>query len=176
MSKLTTELKKSKVVVVVISGNDYNSKIVEITKNMSHNKMLCYVGLNKPYNITINTLKSEKVKTDNIFFIDTVSKSSKQKSADNVAFVSSPRAFTELNISLVTALEAGKIKNLIFDSLNTLLIYEDIMIASKFIHSLISKLRDLQVNVVFLALKDDKSSDLIKNLFMFVDKVIDLSE
>jgi archaellum biogenesis ATPase FlaH len=73
-------------------------------------------------------------------------------------------------------MEAKKVESILFDSLSTLLIYEKTTTVIKFVHALMAKLRSLHVGAVFIVLKEDINPDLLKNLYMFADEVIDLSE
>jgi len=176
MNVLKTEIKKNKLLVAIVSNKGYNTKMTEITKDVSDNKKMCYVSLNKPFDTIEENLKAKKINTNNFIFVDAITKGAGKKEAANVVFVSSPRALTELNITIGKILEVGKVKNLIFDSLSTLLIYEKPLVVVKFVHALIAKLRALNVTAVFIVLKDDVTPDLLKNLYMFADKVISIGE
>jgi len=176
MINLKAEIKKNKLLVAILSNQNYNDTLLEIAKSVSGNKITCYVGLNKPYSTTNDNLKAAKVNTSKFLFVDAITKGAGRKTTDNVIFVSSPRALTELNISINKILETGKVGNLVFDSLSTLLIYEKPLTVVKFVHSLTAKLRALNLSTVFIVLKDDVTPDLLKNLYMFADKVLDLSQ
>ena len=62
----------------------------------------------------------------------------------------------------------------ILDSLSTLLIYEEPSTVIKFSHSIISAFRSREVKAVLTCLEGDVGSELIKDLSMFVDKVVEL--
>ncbi len=61
-----------------------------------------------------------------------------------------------------------------FDSLSTLLAYEGSSSIIQFSHNVITKLRINNCKAVFITLKEDINSELIKDLYMFVDKVVEL--
>jgi len=110
------------------------------------------------------------------FFIDAVTASVKTpEENDNVVFISSPRALTELNITLNKVLEVGNLDCTVFDSLSTLLVYEDQMTVIRFVHNVMAKLRTTNSKGVFTALKEDITTNLMKDLNMFADKVVELS-
>lgn len=71
-------------------------------------------------------------------------------------------------------MKTGKFDALLFDSLSTLLIYNKKDAVSKFIQSMINKLRTNNMTVVFTALKGDTEKGLLKEVGLFVDEVVEL--
>ena len=59
-----------------------------------------------------------------------------------------------------------------FDSLSTLLIYNKKETVSKFVHSVVNKIKASNITAVFTALEGDTQSALLKEIGMFVDEVI----
>ena len=62
----------------------------------------------------------------------------------------------------------------IFDSVSVLLVYERSLSAMKFVHNMVLMMRQGNINTVFIILKEDVSEELMKDLSMFVDKVVEL--
>jgi N-acetyl-gamma-glutamylphosphate reductase len=89
--------------------------------------------------------------------------------------VSSPHALTEINIAFSKSLDEKKCDSSLFDSLSTLLAHEKVHIIIQFTHNVITKVKVSNCKAVFIALKEDVNSELIKDLYMFVDKVVELS-
>jgi hypothetical protein len=89
-----------------------------------------------------------------------------------VVNVSSPKALTEMSITIGKVLELGKIEALIFDSLSTLLVYTDPSTVVKFTHSLISLLRSKNVSGLLMCVEGGASSNMVKDISMFADKVV----
>ena len=67
----------------------------------------------------------------------------------------------------------GKDKFLFFDSLNTLLIYNEIQTVIKFIHFLASKMRVWKVKGIIISLEKKADEELINELSQFCDIKID---
>ena len=63
--------------------------------------------------------------------------------------------------------------NAIFDTISTLMIYQDIGEIIKFTQNMMTKARVSNMKSVYVTLKED-SEELIKDLMMFVDGVIEL--
>jgi archaellum biogenesis ATPase FlaH len=71
-------------------------------------------------------------------------------------------------------LESKKPEVTVFDSLSTLLVYEDPSVVTRFVHSIISVFRSMGSKSVLISLKDDVKTELVKDLGMFVDKVVEM--
>lgn len=161
-------IKSNQIIVFQISKKDYITKTLGITSAISKTqKNICYVTLNKPYESLIKSFDEKKIDTKDLMFIDGAS--GMMKSTGKVIFIQSPKSLTELSIDMVGLLK--KVDSFVFDSLSTLLIYEDSMTAIKFVHSIVSKIRVSGKRCVFFALKEDSGTDMMKDINMFVDKV-----
>lgn len=173
--ELKRALKENEIILLLLPNEKYSEKIVDVAKIMGTFGSVCYVSLNKPYKTLVGDFEKRGVKTGKFFFIDCVTKKVKEEEGDEqVAYVSSPRALTEMNIVMKKVLETGSIEIAIFDSLSTLLVYEDPHVVVKFAHSVISMFRTLGSKGVIISLKEDMESELIKDLNMFVDKVVEM--
>ena len=111
------ELLSNKTVLLIMPGVDYNKIIVDIIKQIS-GKNVCYVTLNKTFSSLQELFKKNKINTDNIVFIDAISKTIKNVPNQTKAcyFCSSPGALTELSVTISKFLRHN-FEYLIFDSL-----------------------------------------------------------
>ena len=96
---IKSELSKNKNVLIVVSGTDYNKLVSNVVKKIA-GKNVCYVTINKTFDSLMEVFKKKKVKTENIVFIDAISKSIKEApdQSDQVYYVISPGALTELSL------------------------------------------------------------------------------
>lgn len=161
---------------MLLPNKVYSEKMKEIAKTVSElSERLCYVTLNKPYKTLLKDFEKSKIDSNKFFFIDCVTKKVKEeKVKEQVVYVSSPKALTEINIVMKKVLNAGKVNSTIFDSLSTLLVYEGSHAVVRFAHSIISMFRTLGSKGILISLEEDLHSELIKDLNMFVDKVVEL--
>jgi hypothetical protein len=163
-------IKENDIMVFVIPNKDYRTALVKIAKALSKlHKKICYISLNKPHKALLKEFEKNGIEHNKFLFIDCVGKGP----SEGVLYVSSPKALTEMNITINKALARGIESNL-FDSLSTLLIYEQPSTVIKFTHSVISSFRNKGIKAVFTCLKGDAKSELIKDLSMFVDNVVEL--
>jgi hypothetical protein len=163
---------KSGVTIFLVSDKNYASKIKGMASSASSSySRICYVSLNKPHSVISESLKKQGVEIKKFFFIDCTGKQGQE--AGQVVYISSPKALTEMCITIGKVIEMGKIEALIFDSLSTLLVYADSSTVVKFTHSLISILRSKNVSGFLACVKGGPSEGMIKDISMFVDKVVE---
>lgn len=171
--------KNSDLTILIIPNKEYNDGLSVLLKKMgkSYNKIL-YVNLNELYNSLIYRIRSLKLNTEKFFFVDAITMTSDRnlKKHDNCIYISSPNSLIELSLGITQAINTQNPDALIFDSLSTLLIYEKDSTVTKFIHSLIGKIKAARLDSFFTALEGDAQNEAIKNLSMFVNRVITLTE
>ena len=156
--------------VFLVSDRNYASKMKELACSISSDySRICYVSLNKPCGAVSDNLKKWGANPGKFFIIDCTGKQAKE---GQVVFVSSPKALTEMSITTGKVIDLGKIEALIFDSLSTLLAYEEPSTVVKFTHSLISVFRAKKIIGVLVCLEGGKNTELVKDISMFVDRVV----
>jgi hypothetical protein len=171
--KAGASTKKGEIAVFVIPEKEYASKLKEIVSSASSSySRICYVSLNKPYSSVLDSIKKNGADPKKFFFIDCTENQADEK-AGQVVNVSSPKALTEMSITIGKVLELGKIEALIFDSLSTLLVYTEPFTVVKFTHSLISMLRSKSTRGFLICIKGGSSEGVIKDISMFADRVVD---
>jgi hypothetical protein len=171
------EIEDNQIIVFVISNELYIERLISLIKILTKMGKILYVTINKPYSTLMDNFQKNAIPKDQFFFIDAITRTVKKpEPIKNVEFISSPSALTELSLSISTTLEKQKFYSVLFDSLSTLLIYQEPLMVIKFAHSAISMLRTAGVKVILTVLSGDISSDLIKDLNMFADKVVDTSK
>ncbi len=108
-----------------------------------------------------------------VIFIDAVSKTAggEIKKTKACLFIGSPENLSDISMAMDQAVRAvpSKEKFLFFDSLNTLLIYNDPTTVAKFIHFLSSKMRAWQVKGIIVSLEKQSDKELINELSQFCD-------
>jgi hypothetical protein len=170
--KLENCVKENKIVIFVVSNKKYVNQLNEITSAVTKtNKNILYVTLNKSYKVLAESFEKKGIDTKKITFIDSVSGGVQKPKDYKVYFVSSPKALTELSITINETMKQN-IDIMVLDSLSTLLVYEDPLTVVKFVHSIVSKIRDVNKKCVMTSLSEDAGKSILKDLSMFVDKVI----
>lgn len=169
--QLEKHLKGNKIVIFVVPTKNYAKGINDITLAATKSgKSIVYVTVNKPYNILVDSFSAKKIDIGKITFIDAVSGGVKAPKGVNVEFVSSPKALTEMSITINELMK--KTDSFVFDSVSTLLVYDDPSTVVKFIHSILSKARAAGTNFVLTVLSEDAGKSVLKDVSMFVDKVV----
>jgi len=170
------ELDSNQNILLLVPGADYNDQIISIAKELG-GASICYVSLNKTYKALQDAFKKNEIDVENIIFIDCISKTIVKETPQekNCYYVSSPGALTEVSIVIGKFLKHN-FSYIIFDSLNSLLVYQKKSPISKFLSDLVNKVKATKTKAIFYALSSEEQSKLIDDAAMFVDKVIDLSD
>jgi KaiC/GvpD/RAD55 family RecA-like ATPase len=172
---LKKKLEEFQTALYLVPSEDYTKIILKSAKELSSNS-IAYVTLNKTSDSLTELFKKKKINTKKILFIDAISHTFKKTAnSENSVYCSSPGSLTEISIAINKILKK-KFDYLIFDSISSLLIYEKKSPVSKFISSLVNKIKNSKTKAAFFALSSKDKSDIIKECSMFVDVVIDLEK
>ncbi|MBS3130901.1 hypothetical protein J4212_00555 [Candidatus Woesearchaeota archaeon] len=172
---LQAEIKGSNLVLIVTSKEKYHAELIEVVKAAAASMdKVCYVCFNEPYSFVLENMKKNGIDAGKFFFIDTITRNVQEPPpAKDCIFVSSPNALTEISMALSKALNEQHCSGILFDALSALLVYEKGHTLIQFVHNVITKIKIRNGRAIFIALRDDLESELIKDLHMFVDKAID---
>ncbi len=166
---------KQNVVLATVSAKNYQKTNIRLIKYLTQKVNIpgVYVTLNKPFDTVDKIFKKENIDTRLIIFIDAITKTTNEKikKTANCLFIGTPENLSDISIAMdqaVTSLE-DKEKFLFFDSLNTLLIYNDVTTVARFIHFLSGKMRAWKVMGIIISLEKSSNNDLINELSQFCD-------
>ena len=167
------------VALAIIDADNYQKTNIKIICDLvKENIPGLYVTLNKPYENVKKILKREKVDTSKIIFIDAVTKTvgGKIDKKEDCLFIGNPKNLSDISIAMDQAIMAipSSEKFLFFDSLSTLLLYNDVNLVAKFIHFISGKMRIWKVKGIIISLRRDKDKELINSLKEYCDVTLDL--
>ena len=171
---------KQSVIIATVSAKDYQVTNINLVKYLTQQVKIpgVYVSLNKPYEDMNRLFQKAKVDTNVILFIDAITKTvggeiSRKKEC---LFIGTPDNLSDLSLAMDQAVTSlpGKEKFLFFDSLNTLLLYNDVKTVARFIHFLAGKMRVWKVRGIIVSLQKKGNEDLIDELTQFCDMRLDL--
>ncbi len=171
---LKKELSSNQTMLLIMDSLKYNTDIVKTLKQLS-GKRVCYVTLNKTFDSLKELFEKKKINTDNIIFIDAISKTIKSApdQTSGSYFCSSPAALTEISLTISKFLKHN-FEYIIFDSLTNLLIYQKKAPVAKFISTLINKIKASNTKAIFYALSVREQDQMIQETSMFVDSIVEL--
>ncbi|MEW6295687.1 MAG: hypothetical protein AB1467_05345 [Candidatus Diapherotrites archaeon] len=171
-------------IVLIIPNERYPDAVISIAKELlSLEGDFLYVSINKPCQDILKQL--DKRQTEKFYCVDCISRSfspsqatkiEQEKIAQRFYFIDNPHSLTQLGLGITKMLENKKIKQMLFDSISTLLIYNEEKEVMKFIHHVMSKVRETECRAVFTSLKEDVSSMLVKEITLFADAIIEYKE
>lgn len=170
--------KDKKIILFIIPNTTYQSELLQISKSVADNyDRIAYISVNRPTENIREIFREENIDTKKFLFIDAISKGVKPDITDHgILFINSPKNFEKFKTELNQILDKEKVECLIFDSLSTLLVYQDQNNIIKFAHDLITKLMIAKASGIFSCLSEDVDSAVINDISMFVDEVVDISK
>jgi len=175
------EIINNKFLLILMEEEAYLSKLDEIIKSVEKTKTrICYVCLSKPYTDVMEDLKRKGISTSNFFFIDVLTSHYKEpERVKNCIFIPSPNNLTAIQIAIRKAVEEKECSVILFDTISTMLIYQQTSSVVNFTHHLLAEGKQENVKKLFIVLKHDtipaeENQRLIKDLGMFADKTLDM--
>ncbi len=169
---IKNELSKNQNVLLVMTGAEYNSSILNVMKSLS-GKNVCYVTINKTFDSLREIFKKKKINTKNVVFVDAISKSIKNvpDQSDQVYYISSPGALTELSLVISKFLK-HEFDYIVFDSITNLSIYNKPQLCTSFLSNLMNKIKGVKTKSVFYAIASSGGNALIDNISPLFDKIV----
>lgn len=136
-----------------------------------------YVTLNKPLASLLEFLKKQKVDGKKFLFVDAITKMTSDSVLEesNFEYVDSPKSLIDLSDAIETGIKKIKSekKFVIFDSVNTLLVYNKPTIVEKFVHSIAGKMRAWKVKG-FFAMTKSTQEEVTKTIAQFCDETAEI--
>lgn len=177
--RIKNKSRGKKLSLLIISSEEYLKSITIVLKRASlkYGKIL-YISLNELYENLIRNLENNEIDIKNFYFIDAITSTAQTniERTTNCTFVTSPNALIELSLVISQKIDELEPDMIIFDSLSTLFIYENEATAVKFVHSLIGKMKAAGCDSILTTLEGDANRKAIKDLGMFVDEFLTMSE
>jgi len=179
--ELLKNTSEDKFVLVMLSEKQYEKKLEELVRNAeSNNAKICYVCLSKPVDDVIASLKNLKISIGKFFFIDILSSHYKSReSMENCIFIGEgTHKLGLIKNAIGRAISEKGCGMVIFDTISSLLVYEQTHDIVRFTHDLTTEEKQQNINNVFIILKEGGEmqgycNSLIGDLKMFADKSID---
>jgi KaiC/GvpD/RAD55 family RecA-like ATPase len=166
------------VVLFLASPVDYMAQNLALLREFVNQRKMAgiYITINRPYASLVSLLKTEKIDTSRMFFIDLITKTLHDQPSrkNDCIFMGSATNLTDLSVAISQAVSANQNeKKFIFlDSLSTMLLYNEAGTLSKFSHFLTGRLREWNVDGVFISLDTQSDKELTENLSQFCDRVV----
>lgn len=165
---------KEYVALAVVDADRYQKTNLSLMKELIQGGIPgVYVTLNLPCANVKDVFRKEKIDLSKVIFIDAVTKTAggKIEKTEGCLFIGSPKNLSDISIAMDQAIMAipTKDKFLFFDSLSTLLLYNNMDVVAKFIHFLSAKMRVWKVKGIIISLRRKQDVDLIQELKGFCD-------
>lgn len=175
-------MKEHELYLIMSSPTEIRNKNIEvIEKVLSEDYTVLVITTNQPYDILKKNYEKNGILLDRIHFVDTVTKYAMGRDPQpvkNCRFINNPANLTDMGIAVTEILKdlEGKKVCLLFDSVNSMLIYISSQNITKFIHFVTNKLRLLNFAGFFLVVEKGMDPDVLVQLTTFVDVVVDVDK
>lgn len=165
------------ILLITVDAKNYQKTVIDVLKFLvnEQNTPGVYVTLNKPYDIIQRTLESNNIDKRLIIFIDVTSRTDGSKKVENCLYIGNPEKLSDISVAIDQAIKALPTteKFLIFDSLNTLSIFNKPSTVARFVHFLAGKMREWKIKGVIITLEKETDPALLDELTQFSDVRID---
>lgn len=173
------EIKEGSIVLIKVPSDKLAETNVSILKYYISKKNygVVYITVNKPFSELLEKFEQEGIDTKKIFIIDAVTprKLANGTRAENAVFIGSPKELTNISITTTSTIKNLKTaKVLIFDSVSTLLFYNNFETVKDFIHFISDKMKELKITFAMICIKDMTDEAVITQLSSFADDVIEI--
>ena len=179
---LVQEFVNNEFLLVLLEEREYLGKLKEIIRLVEAEKTkICYVCLSKPCANVVRDMRSKGIGTEDFLFIDTLtSHYAAPQPSRNRIYLSSPTDLAAIGRAISKAIESDNCNVILFDTISTLLIYQETSSIVRFTHALLSDKNHENVKKLFIILKGDgvpvdDVNRLTKDLEMFADRKLDLT-
>ena len=128
-----------------------------------------YITLNKPCSILQESFKKKGLPPEKLVYLDSIT-STHDHETESCHFLGRMRELTDLCIALTRLVSQRKgVRFVLFDSVSTLLIYNDTKSVARFCHSVTEKLRSLSLPGAFVLVEMEEGKDIAAQLAQFCD-------
>ena len=167
--------------VIVADPKNYLKMIAKALKALTAKEGIpgVYVTINKPYKTIKKQFEDLGVNTKMMIFIDAISSSAgKVEKEEGCVYIDTPKSLSDMSIAIGEAVKAlpSEKKFVFFDSITTLLVYNEAHSVLRFAHFLTNKMRGWDVDGVILSLTSDTKSTVFQQIVLFSDNLINLSK
>ena len=168
---------KDYILLITVDAKSYQNAVINVLKFLVNEQGTpgVYVTLNKPYEIMQRNLASNNIDPRLVIFIDASSRAEGTKKVENCLYIGNPEKLSDMSVAMDQAIKALPTtdKFLIFDSLNTLAIFNKPATVARFIHFLAGKMREWKIKGVIITLEKETEQSLLDELTQFSDARID---
>ena len=176
------DIKDEELYLIMASAQGIRTKNIELIKGLlAKDYYVLVITTNQPYDVLKKNYEKSGVAMEKIFVVDTVTKYAMghdHEPVKNCRFVNNPADMTSIGIAVTESLGElkGKKVSMLFDSVNSMLIYISSQNITKFVHFITNRLRLLNFSGMFLAVEKGLDPDVLTQLTTFVDEVIDVDK
>lgn len=168
---------KDYLLLLTVDAKNYNETTIDTLRFLINEQHVpgVYVTLNKPFEVIQRNMQNNNIDPRIMIFIDATSRPGGVKKIENCLAIGSPEKLSDISVAMdqaINALQADD-KFLIFDSINTLSIFNKQATVARFIHFLAGKIREWKIKGIIITLEKETEQSLLDELTQFSDFRVD---
>ena len=177
-----TDIREDEIYLIMALAADIRNENMELIKMLlAKDYYVLVITTNQPYDVLKKNYEKRGIAMEKVFIVDTITKYAlghDHEPVKNCRFINNPADMTSIGIAVTESLSVlkGKKVSMLFDSVNSMLIYISSQNITKFIHFITNKLRLLNFSGMFLAVEKGLDPDVLTQLTTFVDEVVDIDK
>jgi len=164
-------IQKNKNTVISINPNEYLATSNELMKQLTGQGKTLVINMTNSIEALEKKIEEQGGNLENSSYI-CVSNNPNQKENPRCEFITRQSDLTALGIRLNKSLSKNQNKFMIFDSVSTLLVYNDQVKTIKFLNFVMSKIRDSNTSAVYIVMKEDFKK-IASSISLFADNIIE---
>lgn len=169
---------KDYILLLTVDARGYQDNVTDTLRFLINEQHVpgVYVTLNKPYEVIQRNLQNNNIDSRLVIFIDATSRADGVKKTENCLTIGSPEKLSDISVAMDQAVKALPTddKFLVFDSINTLSIFNKPVTVARFIHFLVGKIREWKIKGIIVTLEKETERSLLDELTQFSDFRVDL--
>ena len=174
IKEIVEDLPESYTIVIILPGEKHELRYLRLLNHFVEQGMGgVYVTLNNSTHELLEEMRRQKIESNKIVFVDAVTKmiEGQELSGNAYNYLESPSDLIELGVEIEHAMTDLKGKGfVIIDSITTLLMYNKEVSVEKFLHALSQKIKDLELQGIFLA-AESTNKEAIDTIAQFCDDI-----
>ena len=177
LTKLKEELQNipnDYIIYLETSSDRFIEVSLAVIKHLaSRNDSGIIVSANRPYNNLINFYKKNDIDVSKMFILDCITNNQLHNNGGNVVFIENVSALTDILLQIDQRIKINNGKKFLFiDSITTMLIHNDPNILSRFVHSVLTRMRIHSTGGLIISLEDKTNRFVKAEIAQLCDKVI----
>lgn len=163
---------ESPVVLLSVSPVVYHQGVLDAVRYFSERFGTgLYLTLNKPCSTLQVSFAKAGVPPEKLVFLDTITNTG-EHDTESCRYLGRMRELTDICVQMMRLAAEKKVRFVVFDSVSTLLLYNDAKSVARFSHAVAEKLRGMGLSGALILVDMEEGKDMAAQLAQFCDAYV----